>query len=83
MALVSASKRWSGSTAKACGKPAGTCNQYLTKGQQVYVEGRLTTRTCQTKDGQTSFSLDVTVNDMQFLGVSEMSQQRMTVKKMK
>jgi len=68
MALVSASMRWSGSTAKAWGKLAETCNQCLTKGQQVYVEGRLTSRTYQTKDGQPSFSLDLTVNDMQFLG---------------
>ena len=25
---------------QACGKLAETCNQYLTKGKQVYVEGR-------------------------------------------
>jgi len=68
MALVSASKRWSGSTAKAWGKLAGTCNQYLTKGQQVYVEGRLTSRTYQTRDGQTRYSNDVTVREIQSLG---------------
>jgi single-strand DNA-binding protein len=52
----------------AFGKLAETCNQYLTKGAQVYLEGRLKSRTYQTKDGQTRYSLDVTVNDMQFLG---------------
>ncbi len=31
------------------GKLAETCQQYLTKGQQVYVEGRLTSRTYQTQ----------------------------------
>ncbi len=52
----------------AFGKLAETCNQYLTKGQQVYVEGRLKSRTYQTRDGQTRYSLDVTVSDVQFLG---------------
>jgi single-strand DNA-binding protein len=32
----------------AFGKLAETCNQYLSKGQQVYVEGRLSSRTYQT-----------------------------------
>jgi single-strand DNA-binding protein len=49
------------------GKLAETCNAYLSKGQQVYVEGRLASRTYQTRDGQTRYSLDVTVNDIQFL----------------
>ena len=31
------------------GKLADTCNQYLTKGKQVYVEGRLSSRTYQTQ----------------------------------
>ena len=31
-------------------KLADTCNQYLTKGKQVYVEGRLSSRTYQTQD---------------------------------
>jgi single-strand DNA-binding protein len=52
----------------AFGKLAETCNQYLTKGQQVYIEGRLKSRTYQGRDGQTRFSNDVTVSDMQFLG---------------
>jgi single-strand DNA-binding protein len=52
----------------AFGKLAETCNQYLTKGQQVYIEGRLKSRTYQGRDGQTRFSNDVMVSDMQFLG---------------
>ena len=35
----------------AFGKLADTCQQYLTKGSQVYVEGRLTTRQYEAKDG--------------------------------
>jgi single-strand DNA-binding protein len=49
------------------GKLAETCNAYLSKDQQVCVEGRLASRTYQTRDGQTRYSLDVTVNDIQFL----------------
>ena len=33
----------------AFGKLADTCNQYLIKGKQVYVEGRLSSRTYQTQ----------------------------------
>jgi single-strand DNA-binding protein len=35
----------------AFGKLADTCQQFLTKGRQVYVEGRLTTRHYEAKDG--------------------------------
>jgi single-strand DNA-binding protein len=52
---------------QAFGKLAETCNQYLTKGQQVYVEGRLTSRTYQARDGQTRHSNDITVREIQFL----------------
>jgi single-strand DNA-binding protein len=52
----------------AFGKLAETCNQYLSKGQRVYVEGRLSSRTYQTRDGQTRFSNDISVTDVQFLG---------------
>jgi len=54
--------------ASAFGKLADTCNQYLTKGKQVYVEGRLSSRTYQTQSGETRHSLDINVNDIQFLG---------------
>ncbi len=52
----------------AFGKLAETCNQYLTKGKQVYVEGRLTSRTYQTQSGETRHSNDINVTDVQFLG---------------
>ena len=35
---------------------ADVCNQYLTKEKQVYVEGRLTSRTYQTQSGETRFT---------------------------
>jgi single-strand DNA-binding protein len=52
---------------QAFGKLAETCNAYLSKGQQVYVEGRLTSRTYQTRDGQTRHSNDITVREIHFL----------------
>ena len=52
----------------AYGRLADTCNQYLGRGQQVYVEGRLSTRQYDRRDGTPGFSLDVFVTDVQFLG---------------
>jgi single-strand DNA-binding protein len=52
----------------AWGKLGETCNQYLTKGQQVYVEGRMSSRTYEGRDGQTRVSIDIFLNDVQFLG---------------
>ena len=52
----------------AWGRLAEICNQYLTRGQQVYVEGRLRSRSYQGNDGQTRYSLDITLTEMQMLG---------------
>ena len=52
----------------AWGRLAEVCNQYLTRGQQVYVEGRLRSRSYQGNDGQTRYSLDITLTEMQMLG---------------
>ena len=52
----------------AWGKLGETCNQYLAKGRQVYVEGRLSSRTYEGRDGQTRTSLDISLTDVQFLG---------------
>jgi len=52
----------------AWGKLAETCNQYLTKGKQVYLEGRLKTRSYETQSGEKRFSLDVSCSEIQFLG---------------
>jgi single-strand DNA-binding protein len=53
---------------QAWGKLAETCNQYLTKGQQVYVEGRVKLRTYNKQGGGQGHSLDVNVTNVQFLG---------------
>jgi single-strand DNA-binding protein len=42
--------------------------QYLTKGSQVYVEGRLQTRKWQDQNGQDRYTTEIVANDMQMLG---------------
>jgi single-strand DNA-binding protein len=54
----------------AWGRFADLCNQYLTRGKQVYVEGRLSSRTYEAKDGQTRFVNEINLSDIQFLGGS-------------
>lgn len=50
------------------GKQAEMCNQFLSKGKQVYVEGRLHARNWEGQDGQTRTSLEVTAERVLFLG---------------
>src|SRR4051812_25033331 len=50
------------------GKLAELCAQYLSKGRQAYVEGRLQTRQWQDKDGQTKYTTEVQAQTVQFLG---------------
>lgn len=52
----------------AWGRLADLCNQYLAKGRQVYVEGRLSSRSYQARDGQTRFVNEISLTDVQFLG---------------
>lgn len=46
---------------------AESCNQFLTKGQRVYVEGRLRTRTWEGQDGQRRSKVEVVANRVIFL----------------
>jgi len=51
------------------GKQADLCGQYLKKGRQVYVEGRLTTRQYDAKDGTGKrYRTEVVAQRVQFLG---------------
>ncbi len=43
------------------------CNQYLTKGRRVYVEGRLKSDTWTGQDGQTRFRNEIIANTVMFL----------------
>ena len=49
-------------------KLAELCAQYLTKGRQAYIEGKLQTRSWQDKDGQTRYTTEVVAQTVQFLG---------------
>ena len=48
-------------------KLAELCNQYLTKGRKVYVEGRLHSRSWEGKDGVTRFVNEIIANQVVFL----------------
>ncbi|MDT8414392.1 MAG: single-stranded DNA-binding protein [Flavobacteriaceae bacterium] len=48
-------------------KAAEICSKYLTKGDLIYVEGRLKNRQWKGEDGQTRYSTEVHVNDFTFL----------------
>jgi single-strand DNA-binding protein len=46
---------------------AENCNQYLVKGQRIYVEGRLHTRTWDGQDGQKHSRVEIIANNVIFL----------------
>lgn len=50
------------------GKRAEVCSKYLAKGRQVYVEGRIQTRSYDDKEGQKRYITEIIANDVQFLG---------------
>ena len=52
----------------AWGNLAEICKQYLSKGQQVYVEGRLQTRGWEDQDGKKHYRTELVVNEMIMLG---------------
>ena len=51
----------------AFGKLADICGEYLKKGSQVYIEGRIQTRKYQ-KDGQDHYATEIKVDVMRMLG---------------
>ncbi len=52
----------------AFGRLAEICGQYLNKGKQVYIEGRLRTRSWEDKDGNRRFTTEIVANQMLMLG---------------
>jgi single-strand DNA-binding protein len=50
------------------GRLAEIAGEYLKKGSQVYIEGRLRTRKWQDKDGQERYTTEVVADVMQMLG---------------
>ena len=76
---VAVSRRWTSNDGQqqdetewfnvvAWNKLAEVCNQYVTKGSSVFVEGRLRTRSWDGQDGQKHYRTEVVAFTVQFLG---------------
>ena len=52
----------------AFGRLAEICNQYLKKGRQVYIEGRLQTREWEDKNGDKRYTTEIVATNMVMLG---------------
>lgn len=52
----------------AWGNLAEICKQHLARGQQVYVEGRLQTRTWEDPEGKRHYRTEIVANEMLILG---------------
>ena len=52
-------------------KLAEICGEYLKKGKQVYIEGKIQTRSWEDKDGVKRYSTEIVANTMQMLGRRE------------
>ena len=50
------------------GRLADIAAQYLSKGSQVYIEGRIQTRKWQGQDGQDRYTTEIVASDMQLVG---------------
>src|ERR671938_220548 len=63
---VAVSRRWTtpGGESK---DEAETCNQLVTKGRKVYIEGRLQTRSWEGQDGQKRYRTEVVAQNMLLL----------------
>lgn len=55
-------------------RTAEVAGEYLKKGSQIYIEGKLQTRKWQTKEGQDRYSTEIIVHEMQMLGGKAASQ---------
>jgi single-strand DNA-binding protein len=50
------------------GRTAEICNEYLRKGRQVYIEGRIQTRQWQDQQGNKRFTTEIVANSVMMLG---------------
>lgn len=50
------------------GKTAENCSNFLQKGRQVFVEGRIQTRKWQDQEGKDRYSTEIIANTVQFVG---------------
>lgn len=76
---LATSERWTGQDGQknetttwhnivAWGKQAEVINEYLSKGRQVYIEGRIVNRSYDDKEGNKRYVSEVVVQNFQFLG---------------
>ena len=76
---VATSRRWTGPDGEqredtewhrivAWGKLAEICNEYLSKGRSVYIEGRIQTRQYEDREGVTRYTTEIVALEMQMLG---------------
>jgi single-strand DNA-binding protein len=59
------------------GKTAEIAGEYLKKGSQVYIEGRLQTRKWTDKEGQERYTTEIRADRMQMLGSRSGGSERM------
>jgi single-strand DNA-binding protein len=50
------------------GRLAEICGKHLSKGRQVFVEGKLQTRSWEDQQGQKKYTTEIVANNIQFLG---------------
>ena len=78
---IATSERWTGKDGNpgertewhrivVFGKQAENCKEYLKKGRQVYVEGRIQTREWNDKEGNKRTTTDIVAQNVRFLGSS-------------
>jgi single-strand DNA-binding protein len=58
-------------TVAVFGAQGERCAQYLAKGRQVAIDGRLHWRSWEAKDGSKREAVDVVANSVQFIGIRE------------
>lgn len=56
------------------GRMAEVCGQHLAKGRQVYVEGRLQTRSWEDQQGVKKYTTEIVATTVQFLGATDRNQ---------
>jgi len=59
------------------GKQAENCAQYLTKGRQIYLEGKLKTRSWTDKEGITRYTTEIIASTVEFLGSGRRSEEEL------
>ena len=71
---LATTEKWSGNESTtwhnivAWGKSAESMKEYLVKGQEVYIEGRIDNRSYEDKDGKKKYTSEVIVGSFQFIG---------------